>query len=117
MALAARSMTLALATPMVERLGGDIQLTAVFCVTTGVMGVVVGPGVLRLLGVGEKEYLVRGVAMGGNASAVGTAWLLGRGEVRAAAVGSVVMVGLGVVVIAASAVGAVRTGVQVLAGV
>ena len=116
-AISTRSLTLAFASPAVENLGGDTQLTAVFCVTTGVMGVLVGPRLLKWLDVGEDEYLVRGVAMGGNGSAVCTAWLLARGEAKAAAVGSVVMVGFGVVTIAASAVGVIKDGVRVLAGI
>jgi len=71
-----------------------------------------GPRVLRWLKVGEGEYVVRGVALGGNGSAVATAWLLGRGEPRAAAMSSLAMVGFGVAVVVASAVGPVREGVQ-----
>ncbi|KAF8251382.1 hypothetical protein K440DRAFT_647682 [Wilcoxina mikolae CBS 423.85] len=116
-AFSARSITLALATPAVASLGGDTQFLAVICVTTGICGVLVGPRVLRWLKVGEGEYVVRGVALGGNGSAVATAWLLGRGEPRAAAMSSLAMVGFGVAVVVASAVGPVRDGVVRLVGV
>ncbi|KAA8904415.1 LrgB-like family-domain-containing protein [Sphaerosporella brunnea] len=113
----ARSLTLALATPAVHNLGGDTQFLAVLCITSGIFGVLVGPRLLRALSVGEREYLVRGVALGANGSAVATAWLLGRGEVRAAGVSSLAMVALGVVVVVAASVGPVRRGVESLAGV
>jgi putative effector of murein hydrolase len=113
----ARSLTLALATPAVANLGGDTQFLAVLCITSGIFGVLVGPRLLRSMKVTEGEFLVRGVALGANGSAVATAWLLGRGEVRAAGVSSLAMVALGVVVVGAASVGAVREGIKRLAGV
>lgn len=117
LAFSARSLTLALAQPAVANLGGDTQFLAVLCITSGIFGVLVGPRILRLLGVGEGEYVVRGVALGANGSAVATAWLLQRGEPRAAAMGSLAMVALGVAVVVACAVGSVRDGIAGLAGV
>ncbi|KAI5781246.1 LrgB-like family-domain-containing protein [Geopyxis carbonaria] len=115
-AFAVRSLTLALATPAVTALGGDKSLTAILCISSGVLGALVGERVLRLCGVGPEEWVVRGVAMGVNASAVGTASLLERGEVRAAAVSTVAMVVMGVAVVAVCSVGAVSEGVGALAG-
>jgi putative effector of murein hydrolase len=113
----ARSLTLALATPAVQNLGGDTQFLAVLCITSGIFGVLVAPRLLRVLKVAEGEFLVRGVALGANGSAVATAWLLGRGEVRAAGVSSLAMVALGVVVVVAASVGPIREGIAGLAGV
>lgn len=70
-----------------------------------------GPKVLQLCKVGENEYIVRGIAFGGNGSAVATAFLLGKGEPRAAAMGSLAMVFFGIMVVVVAAIGPVRSGV------
>ncbi|KAI5819255.1 LrgB-like family-domain-containing protein [Pyronema omphalodes] len=110
-AFAGRSVTLALATPAVQNFGGDTQFLAVLCVTTGIFAVLAGPKVLQLCKVGENEYIVRGIAFGGNGSAVATAFLLGKGEPRAAAMGSLAMVFFGITVVIVAAIGPVRSGV------
>lgn len=44
-----RSLTLALATPATQNLGGDLSLVAVLCILSGIMGVLIGPQLLDLL--------------------------------------------------------------------
>ncbi|KAH8150418.1 uncharacterized protein LAJ45_05630 [Morchella importuna] len=51
LAFGARSLTLALALPAVGNLGGDANLVAVLCIMSGIVGVLVGGGVLRVVGV------------------------------------------------------------------
>lgn len=68
--LAPKSATTAIAAPVSERIGGDPSLTAVVVILVGVFGALVGPTVLRLLGV--KSKLVFGLSMGAAAHVVGT---------------------------------------------
>ncbi|KAL9101038.1 MAG: hypothetical protein Q9163_003653 [Psora crenata] len=90
LSFASRSLTLALATPATQNLGGDLQLVAVLCIMSGVMGVLLGPTLLSWMKVPESDYITRGVAMGANGSAIATAVLLGR-DPRAAALSSLSM--------------------------
>ncbi|KAH0608399.1 uncharacterized protein H6S33_001533 [Morchella sextelata] len=103
LSFAARSLTLALALPAVGNLGGDANLAAVLCIMSGIVGVLVGGGVLRVAGVRREDYVTRGVAMGVNGGAIATAALVVGGDPRAAALGVLAMVvfGMGVVVLTA----------------
>ncbi|KAI9873169.1 MAG: hypothetical protein M1830_000753 [Pleopsidium flavum] len=49
LSFAARSLTLALATPATANLGGDLNLVAVLCIMSGILGVLVGPVLLKWL--------------------------------------------------------------------
>jgi putative effector of murein hydrolase len=53
LAFASRSLTLALATPATENLGGDVNTAAALAIISGILGVVSGPWFLRLLGIPE----------------------------------------------------------------
>lgn len=53
LSFAARSLTLALATPATTNLGGDLNLVAVLCIMSGVLGVLIGPSLLKWLKIPE----------------------------------------------------------------
>jgi len=55
LSFAARSLTLALATPATTNLGGDLNLVAVLCIMSGILGVLVGPAMLKWLKIPEGE--------------------------------------------------------------
>ncbi|MCY1348049.1 Inner membrane protein YohK [compost metagenome] len=82
MSLAPKSVTSPIAILLAEQLGGIAALTAVFVMLTGVLGVVLGPWLLRLAGVDAPA--ARGLAFGLNAHAIGTAHALEEGEECAA---------------------------------
>ncbi|KKA30868.1 hypothetical protein TD95_000723 [Thielaviopsis punctulata] len=90
LAFSSRSLTLALAIPAVTNLGGDLYTTAAVAIMSGVVGVLVGNKLLALVRIPEDDYVTRGVTMGGNSSALGTALLL-RTDPRAAALSSLSM--------------------------
>jgi len=48
-----RSLTLALAQPATQNLGGDLSLVAVLALLSGIMGVLVGPQMLKMLRIPE----------------------------------------------------------------
>jgi len=68
--LAPKSATTAIAAPVAERLGGDPSLTAVVVILVGVFGALVGPSLLRALGVRNRYAF--GLALGASAHVVGT---------------------------------------------
>ena len=110
-----RSLTLALATPATQNLGGDLSLVAVLCILSGILGVVIGPQLLDLLRIPPDDYITRGVTLGGNSSAIATALLLVT-DPRAAAFSSLALGLFGTVTVALSSVGPVVRIVQELAG-
>lgn len=69
--LAPKSATTAIAAPVAARLGGDPSLAAVVVVLVGVLGALIGPALLRALGVRDRHAF--GLAMGAAAHIVGTA--------------------------------------------
>ncbi|MCJ1451143.1 hypothetical protein MMC28_001478 [Mycoblastus sanguinarius] len=115
LSFASRSLTLALATPATQNLGGDLQLVAVLCIMSGVLGVLVGPVLLKWMRVPEDDYVTRGVALGGNSSAIATALLL-VSDPRAAALSSLSMSLFGTVMVALTSVPVVAKVVAGLAG-
>jgi putative effector of murein hydrolase len=54
----ARSLTLALAGPATQNLGGDQALIAVLAILSGILGVIIGPQLLTLLRIPEGENQV-----------------------------------------------------------
>ncbi len=116
LSFASRSLTLALATPATQNLGGDLQLVAVLCIMSGVMGVLVGPALLKWMRVPEDDYVTRGVTLGGNSSAIATALLL-VSDPRAAALSSLSMGLFGTVMVALTSVPVVARVVGRIAGV
>jgi putative effector of murein hydrolase len=58
LSFAARSLTLALATPAVSNLGGDLNTVAALCIMSGILGVLIGPYILRWLRIPEGAFLL-----------------------------------------------------------
>jgi putative effector of murein hydrolase len=126
-----RSLTLALATPATQNLGGDLSLVAVLCILSGIMGVVIGPQLLDLLRIPQgklsgiyprpvvdklvDDYITRGVTLGGNSSAIATALLLFT-DPRAAAFSSLALGLFGTITVAFSSMSPIVKVVQHLAG-
>ena len=90
LAFASRSVTLALAMPATVNLGGDVNTIAALPIISGILGVVLGARILKLLRIPEDDYVTRGVTLGMNSSAIATAVLL-RTDPRAAALSSLSM--------------------------
>ena len=59
LAFAARSLTLALATPAVSNLGGDLNTVAAVAIMSGILGVLIGPKMLAWLRIPEGQSFVR----------------------------------------------------------
>jgi putative effector of murein hydrolase len=56
LSFAARSLTLALATPAVSNLGGDLNTVAAIAIMSGIIGVLIGPRMLQWLRIPEGHY-------------------------------------------------------------
>ena len=69
--VAPKSVTAPVAMAIAEELGGLPSLTAVLVVVTGVMGAMLGPLVLDLVGI--KDWRARGLAIGTTSHGIGTA--------------------------------------------
>lgn len=83
LSLAPKSVTTPIAMAVSRELGGLPPLTATMVVLTGVVGAVVGPVVLRLIGLGSG--VVFGYAMGTASHGIGTARAIEEGELEGAA--------------------------------
>jgi predicted murein hydrolase (TIGR00659 family) len=80
--LAPKSVTAPVAMGISEQLGGVPSLTAVLVILTGIIGAMLGPLVLNLIGV--KDWAARGLAMGTASHGIGTARALQVSEVAGA---------------------------------
>lgn len=78
MSLAPKSVTMPIAMPVAEQIGGVTSLAAVMVMLTGVIGTALGPLLLRWAGVDHPA--ARGLSYGINAHAIGTAHALQEGE-------------------------------------
>ena len=67
--LVPRSITVALALPMTEALGGSASVTAALVCVTGLVGAALGQQLLDMMNV--KDEISRGVAMGSSAHGLG----------------------------------------------
>lgn len=83
--LAPKSVTAPVAMGISEQLGGLPSLTAVMVILTGVLGAMIGPLVLNLIGV--KDWRARGLAIGTASHGIGTARALQVNEVAGAFAG------------------------------
>lgn len=83
--LAPRSVTTPIAIEIARRAGGIPALSAVVVILSGVFGAIVGPPLLRLVGV--RSRTATGIALGASAHGVGTARAVEEGEVEAAGAG------------------------------
>lgn len=80
-----KSVTNPIAIPLSESLGGIRGLTSVVVVLTGIFGGIVGPTVLRVMGITSK--IAKGLAMGSAAHGVGTARAMEMGALEGAIAG------------------------------
>lgn len=83
--LAPRAVTTPIAIGIAERVGGLPALSAVVSIFTGVLGAVIGPPLLRRIGVRSRTAF--GLSMGAAAHGVGTARAAEEGDVEAASSG------------------------------
>lgn len=89
LAFMARSVTLALALPIVESMGGSTSLVSVVAILSGLIGVLIGGFLLgpKGLRIRPDDYVTRGITLGINSSAISSAHLLAT-DPRAAALSS-----------------------------
>jgi len=80
--LAPKSVTAAVAMGISEKLGGLPSLTAVLVITTGILGAMIGPHLLNLLGI--RDMAARGLAIGTASHGIGTARAMQVSEVAGA---------------------------------
>lgn len=82
LSLEPKSVTTPIAMSIAEQSGGNVSLTAVIVLFCGIFGSIIGPPVLRLLGV--KSSVAKGLAMGASAHGVGTAKAMEMGMIEGA---------------------------------
>lgn len=80
--LAPKSVTIPIAINIAEHTGGIPSLTVVSVVICGILGGIVGPYILRVIGIESK--IAKGLAMGAASHAVGTARAIEMGAVEGA---------------------------------
>lgn len=80
--LAPKSVTAPVAMGISEQLGGLPSLTAVLVILTGILGAMIGPYILNLIGV--RDWAARGLAIGTASHGIGTARALQVSEVAGA---------------------------------
>jgi predicted murein hydrolase (TIGR00659 family) len=85
LSLAPKSVTTPVAMGITERLGGLPSLTAVLVILTGILGAMLGPVLLDLLGV--RDRCARGLALGTAAHGIATARAMQISEVAGAFAG------------------------------
>ena len=87
-ALALKSVTSAVGVDLAGRLGASAELTVPFVILTGIVGAIVGPPLLRRLGMGEQA---EGIALGVNSHGIGTAAEAADGREAGAALSGLAM--------------------------
>lgn len=80
--IAPKSVTAPVAMGIAEQLGGLPSLTAVLVISTGILGAMIGPKLLTLIGV--TDWAARGLAIGTASHGIGTARALQVSEVAGA---------------------------------
>jgi predicted murein hydrolase (TIGR00659 family) len=80
--IAPKSVTAPVAMGISEQLGGLPSLTAVLVIVTGILGAMIGPPLLTLIGV--RDWAARGLALGTASHGIGTARALQVNEVAGA---------------------------------
>ncbi|KAK0610085.1 LrgB-like family-domain-containing protein [Bombardia bombarda] len=115
LAFAARSLTLALATPAMDNLGGDLNTVSAVAIMSGIMGALVGERILALVRIPEDDYVTRGVTLGANSSAIATALLL-QSDPRAAALSSLSMSLFGTITVLFTSIPPIRELVRSIVG-
>ncbi len=82
LSIAPKSVTAPIAMAVAEEIGGLPSLTAALVILTGVLGAMIGPKLMSLIGV--RDWPARGLAMGVASHGVGTARALQVNEVAGA---------------------------------
>lgn len=77
-----KSVTTPIAMSISQQNGGNVSLTAVIVIFCGIFGSIVGPPILRVLGI--KSSVAKGLALGASAHGVGTAKAMEMGVVEGA---------------------------------
>lgn len=77
-----KSITTAIGIGIAEELGGDVSVTAVVIIITGVLGNIFAEKFLRLLCI--HEPIARGIAIGSSSHAIGTARAMEMGAIEGA---------------------------------
>ncbi|PKS05456.1 hypothetical protein jhhlp_008832 [Lomentospora prolificans] len=113
LSLASRSLTVALAIPATENLGGDVGAAAAVAVMSGILGVLVGQRMLNWMRIPKDDYITRGITLGANSSAIITALLL-QSDPRAAAMSSLSMSLLGTITVSLTSIPPVASVVRSL---
>ncbi|RSL86553.1 hypothetical protein CEP51_002766 [Fusarium floridanum] len=103
LALASRSLTVALAIPATENLGGDLSTVAAVAVMSGIIGALIGQRLLNWMRIPKEDYVTRGITLGANSAAIITALLL-QTDPRAAAMSSLSMSLFGTITVILSSV-------------
>jgi predicted murein hydrolase (TIGR00659 family) len=83
--LAPKSVTLPIAVQLSKNAGGIPELTIAFLLLSGLLGGLIGPSILRMIGI--KSKLAIGLSLGSASHALGTARALELGAVEGAASG------------------------------
>jgi predicted murein hydrolase (TIGR00659 family) len=97
--LAPRAVTTPIAIGIAERVGGLPPLSASVVILSGVFGAVIGPPLLRRMGV--RSSTAFGLALGAAAHGVGTARAAEEGDVEAASSGLAIgLMGVGTAIVA-----------------
>jgi predicted murein hydrolase (TIGR00659 family) len=105
--LAPRAVTTPIAIGIAERVGGLPALSAAVVILSGVLGAVIGPPLLRRMGVRSRTAF--GLALGAAAHGVGTARAAEEGDVEAASSGLAIgLMGVGTAVVAPLVLAALR---------
>lgn len=110
-----RSVTLALGTPLITALEGSVSLMAVCTILSGILGVMLGDLMFKVLRIRKDDYVTRGVSLGTNCGAIATAHLLNV-DPRAALMSSLSFTIFGTIMIILSSVGTVREFVRSMVG-
>lgn len=77
-----KSVTTAIAISIAEQSGGNTSLTAVIVVFCGILGSIIGPPILKIIGI--KSSVAKGLAIGAASHSVGTAKAMEMGMIEGA---------------------------------
>lgn len=92
-----KTITLAIAVGIVESIGGVVPLTVTFVVLTGISGAIMGPSLLKAVGIDDP--VAQGTALGSGAQAMGTGKAIGLGDVQGAMAGlAIILMGIAIVI-------------------
>jgi predicted murein hydrolase (TIGR00659 family) len=94
-----KSITTAIAIDLTKSMGGDVPITVVAVVFTGIFGAIIGPVVCNLMNIRSK--VAAGIAIGTASHAIGTSKAMEMGETEGAMSGlAIVLAGIATVILA-----------------